>query len=192
MNLFRTLPPIYNSSGADYDPEEDEPNLEVAWPHLQLVYDFFLRFLESPDFQPNTAKRFIDQKFILNVRSRIVQARSSRRRARFQMLDLFESEDPRERDFLKTILHRIYGKFLSLRAYIRKQINNTFYKVSLVLTPLSTSCLLSSSLSTRPNGTTVSLNFSKFSAGKKDSRHCNTEHFVTSSPSVLSMALHCL
>jgi serine/threonine-protein phosphatase 2A regulatory subunit B' len=67
INLFRTLPPISNPSGADYDPEEDEPNLEVAWPHLQLVYDFFLRFLESPDFQPNTAKRYIDQKFVLNV-----------------------------------------------------------------------------------------------------------------------------
>jgi len=109
-NLFRTLPPASNPSGADYDPEEDEPNLEVAWPHLQLVYDFFLRFLESPDFQANTAKRYIDQKFVLNL------------------LELFDSEDPRERDFLKTILHRIYGKFLSLRAYIRKQINNTFYK----------------------------------------------------------------
>lgn len=47
-----------------------------------------------------------------------------------QLLDLFDSEDPRERDFLKTILHRIYGKFLGLRAYIRKQINNTFYKVN--------------------------------------------------------------
>jgi len=67
VNLFRTLPPISNPTGADYDPEEDEPNLEVAWPHLQLVYDFFLRFLESPDFQPNTAKRYIDQKFVLNV-----------------------------------------------------------------------------------------------------------------------------
>lgn len=110
INLFRTLPPVTNPSGADYDPEEDEPNLEVAWPHLQLVYDFFLRFLESPDFQPNTAKRYIDQKYVLNL------------------LELFDSEDPRERDFLKTILHRIYGKFLGLRAYIRKQINNTFYK----------------------------------------------------------------
>ena len=73
---------------------------------------------------------------------------------------LFDSEDPRERDFLKTTLHRIYGeldillifllpsfksypglgrkaaqslsfffsgKFLGLRAYIRKQINNIFY-----------------------------------------------------------------
>jgi Protein phosphatase 2A regulatory B subunit (B56 family) len=27
-----------------------------------------------------------------------------------RLLDLFDSEDPRERDYLKTILHRIYGK----------------------------------------------------------------------------------
>lgn len=44
------------------------------------------------------------------------------------MLDLFDSEDPRERDFLKTVLHRIYGKFLGLRAFIRKQINNIFLR----------------------------------------------------------------
>ncbi|XP_029648562.1 serine/threonine-protein phosphatase 2A 56 kDa regulatory subunit delta isoform isoform X3 [Octopus bimaculoides] len=109
-NLFRTLPPSSNPSGAEFDPEEDEPTLEAAWPHLQLVYEFFLRFLESPDFVPNIAKRYIDQKFVL------------------QLLELFDSEDPRERDFLKTILHRIYGKFLGLRAYIRKQINNIFYR----------------------------------------------------------------
>jgi serine/threonine-protein phosphatase 2A regulatory subunit B' len=36
-----------------------------------------------------------------------------------QMLDLFDSEDPRERDYLKTILHRIYGKFMALRGAIR-------------------------------------------------------------------------
>lgn len=34
---------------------------------LQLVYEFFLRFLESPDFQPSVAKRYIDQKFVLLV-----------------------------------------------------------------------------------------------------------------------------
>jgi len=50
-----------------------------------------------------------------------------------QLLELFDSEDPRERDFLKTILHRIYGKFLGLRAYIRKQINNIFYRYFLLL-----------------------------------------------------------
>ncbi|MEQ2252308.1 Serine/threonine-protein phosphatase 2A 56 kDa regulatory subunit gamma isoform, partial [Ilyodon furcidens] len=109
VNMFRTLPPSSNPTGAEFDPEEDEPTLEAAWPHLQLVYEFFLRFLESPDFQPNIAKKYIDQKFVM------------------QLLELFDSEDPRERDFLKTTLHRIYGKFLGLRAYIRKQINNIFY-----------------------------------------------------------------
>lgn len=44
-----------------------------------------------------------------------------------QLLELFDSEDPRERDFLKTTLHRIYGKFLNLRAFIRRSINNVFY-----------------------------------------------------------------
>ncbi|CAB1340467.1 unnamed protein product, partial [Coregonus sp. 'balchen'] len=44
------------------------------------------------------------------------------------LLELFDSEDPRERDFLKTVLHRIYGKFLGLRAFIRKQINNIFLR----------------------------------------------------------------
>ena len=61
LNMFRTLPPSSNPSGAEFDPEEDEPTLEAAWPHLQLVYEFFLRFLESPDFQPNIAKRYIGE-----------------------------------------------------------------------------------------------------------------------------------
>merc|ERR1711988_932416 len=106
-NLFRTLPP---SDNPDFDPEEDEPVLEVAWPHIQVVYEFFLRFIESPDFNTNFAKQYIDHGFVL------------------QLLELFDSEDPRERDFLKTVLHRIYGKFLGLRAFIRKQINNFFLK----------------------------------------------------------------
>ena len=99
-----------NPTGDAFDPEEDEPVLELAWPHLQIVYEFFLRFVESPDFNTNLAKRYIDQPFVLNL------------------LELFDSEDPRERDFLKTTLHRIYGKFLSLRAFIRRSINNVFFQ----------------------------------------------------------------
>nr|CDQ01076.1 BMA-PPTR-2, isoform a [Brugia malayi] len=108
-NLFRVLSPPSNPTGAEFDPDEDEPTLEAAWPHLQLVYEFFLRFLESADFQPSIAKRYIDQKFVL------------------KLIELSDSEDPRERDFLKTTLHRIYGKFLGLRAFMRKHINNIFY-----------------------------------------------------------------
>ncbi|KAI0797901.1 protein phosphatase 2A regulatory B subunit [Abortiporus biennis] len=108
-NLFRAIPPPVNPTGDAYDPEEDEPVLELAWPHLKIVYEFFLRFVESPDFNTNLAKRYIDQNFVLNL------------------LELFDSEDPRERDFLKTTLHRIYGKFLNLRAPIRRSINNVFF-----------------------------------------------------------------
>ncbi|KAF2467989.1 protein phosphatase 2A regulatory B subunit [Lindgomyces ingoldianus] len=109
-NLFRPIPPPMNPQGEAFDPEEDEPVLEVAWPHIQVVYEFFLRFIESQDFNTNIAKAYIDHSFVLNVGF------------------LFDSEDPRERDFLKTTLHRIYGKFLNLRSYIRRSINNVFFQ----------------------------------------------------------------
>ncbi|GAO16962.1 hypothetical protein UVI_02044470 [Ustilaginoidea virens] len=109
-NLFRPTPPPINPQGEAFDPEEDEPVLEVAWPHIQVVYEFFLRFIESQDFNTNIAKAYIDHSFVL------------------QLLDLFDSEDPRERDFLKTTLHRIYGKFLNLRSFIRRSINNVFFQ----------------------------------------------------------------
>ncbi|KFH43656.1 Serine/threonine-protein phosphatase 2A 56 kDa regulatory subunit delta isoform-like protein [Hapsidospora chrysogenum ATCC 11550] len=109
-NLFRPIPPPMNPQGEAYDPEEDEPVLEVAWPHIQVVYEFFLRFIESQDFNTNIAKAYIDHSFVL------------------QLLELFDSEDPRERDFLKTTLHRIYGKFLNLRSFIRRSINNVFFQ----------------------------------------------------------------
>ena len=35
--------------------------------YFQIVYELFLRFLESPDFQPSVAKKFIDQKFVMQV-----------------------------------------------------------------------------------------------------------------------------
>lgn len=35
--------------------------------YSQLVYEFLLRFLENPDFQPSIAKRNIDQRFVLQV-----------------------------------------------------------------------------------------------------------------------------
>jgi hypothetical protein len=66
-NLFRSLPPPVNPSGDAFDPDEDEPVLELAWPHLQIVYEFFLRFVESPDFNTNVAKRHIDTSFVLQA-----------------------------------------------------------------------------------------------------------------------------
>jgi len=105
-NVCRALPPATD----DFDPEEDEPVLEPAWPHLQVAYEFFLRFIVSCEVNAKTAKKYVDQRFCL------------------QLVELFDSEDPRERDYLKTILHRIYGKFMSHRSFIRRAISNVFYR----------------------------------------------------------------
>ncbi|OVA17575.1 Protein phosphatase 2A [Macleaya cordata] len=112
INLFRTLtsPPRENKVLEAFDVEEEEPLMDPAWPHLQIVYELFLRFVASPETDAKLAKRYIDHYFIL------------------RLLDLFDSEDPREREYLKTILHRIYGKFMVHRPFIRKAINNIFYR----------------------------------------------------------------
>jgi serine/threonine-protein phosphatase 2A regulatory subunit B' len=77
---------------------------------VQIVYEFLLRYVVSNDTDAKVAKKYIDQQFVL------------------KLLELFDSEDPRERDYLKTILHRIYGKFMVHRPFIRKAINNVFYR----------------------------------------------------------------
>jgi serine/threonine-protein phosphatase 2A regulatory subunit B' len=41
--------------------------MEAAWPHLQVVYEFFLRFIESQDLNVAAAKPYIDSKFVLQV-----------------------------------------------------------------------------------------------------------------------------
>ncbi|PIN18706.1 Serine/threonine protein phosphatase 2A, regulatory subunit [Handroanthus impetiginosus] len=114
VNLFRTLPSSHqvgNMLVEAYDPEDDEPITESSWPHLQIVYEFLLRFLASSETDARLAKRYIDHSFVL------------------RLLDLFDSEDQREREYLKTILHRIYGKFMVHRPFIRKAINNIFYRL---------------------------------------------------------------
>jgi serine/threonine-protein phosphatase 2A regulatory subunit B' len=108
-NLFRALPPKAEVTGGGEGSDEDDPVFEPSWPHLQIVYEFFLRFIVSSDVDLRTLKKYINGSFVLRV------------------LELFDSEDHRERDYLKTILHRIYAKFMSLRAFIRKAINNVFY-----------------------------------------------------------------
>merc|ERR1719191_2442848 len=106
-NIIRALPPSHRAPDAD----EEEPSLEQSWPHLQIVYEFFLRFVVSHDVDPKIAKKYVDQTFVL------------------KLLDLFDSEDPRERDYLKTILHRIYGKIMALRLFIRKATQNLFFRI---------------------------------------------------------------
>nr|QIA97560.1 protein phosphatase 2A [Celmisia lyallii] len=112
LNIFRCLPPSAheNTGSVGIEADEDEPYLEPSWPHLQLVYELLLRYVVSTDTDTKVAKKYIDSSFVL------------------KLLDMFDTEDPREREYLKTILHRIYGKFMVHRPFIRKSINNIFYQ----------------------------------------------------------------
>lgn len=108
INLFRPFPPSMNDNLVD--PEDEEPVLDPSWPHRQIVFEFLLRFVVSTSTDTKQMKKYVNGAFVL------------------QLLELFKSDDPRERDYLKTILHRIYGKFMSLRLFIRKAIQHVFFE----------------------------------------------------------------
>lgn len=112
INLFRAFPPNCRSrtTNSGENDNEDEPMFDPAWSHLQIVYDFFLKFVTSSSLEAKIAKKYVNHSFILRI------------------VDLFESEDPRERDSLKAILHRIYGKFMIHRPFIRKCISNVLQR----------------------------------------------------------------
>ncbi|OVA15948.1 Protein phosphatase 2A [Macleaya cordata] len=107
-NLFRPLPPSSNPSTTS-DSTEDEDPITIptpSWPHLQIVYSILLWLIINSD--PKTLRCYIDHSFLLN------------------MLLLFQSEDPRERESLKNTYHRIYSKFTFYRSFMRKSMINVF------------------------------------------------------------------
>lgn len=110
INLFRVFPPKSRSNCTGGETEDEEPVFDPAWSHLQIVYELLLRFISYNSLDTKVAKKYIDHSFIL------------------RLLELFDSEDPRERDCLKTILHRIYGKFMVHRPVIRKAVSNIIYR----------------------------------------------------------------
>ncbi|XP_059654917.1 serine/threonine protein phosphatase 2A 57 kDa regulatory subunit B' beta isoform-like [Cornus florida] len=107
-NLFRPLPPPCNKSGTCFLPDDEDlaTTPTMAWPHLQIVYDVLLRLVIS--MEAKALRDYIDQPFLVNL------------------LSLFQSEDPRERESLKNVYHRIYSKFTFYRSFMRKAMNDVF------------------------------------------------------------------
>jgi len=64
------------------------------------VYELLLRYIVSSDTDAKVAKQYVNHQFIL------------------KFLNLFDSEDPRERDYLKTILHRYVSFFSFVRLFV--------------------------------------------------------------------------
>ena len=110
QNIIRAFPPIPALARVPMIGDDINDTLyESAWPHLELVYQIFQRFLESSLMDPNQFVQYIDPPFI----------------AKF--LGQFNSTDQRERDALKMVLHRMYLKFVQQRPLIRQAIQHVFY-----------------------------------------------------------------
>ena len=110
-NIFRPLP-IVKKQGAAGEmgmQDDDEVIFDPSWPHLQPVYEFFLQLIVNDSAEIKCLKTFITHKFIQ------------------EFLELFDSEEPKEREYLKNILHRLYAKLVPRRKMIRKAITDTFY-----------------------------------------------------------------
>ncbi|KAM7258930.1 hypothetical protein ACFE04_014671 [Oxalis oulophora] len=107
FNLFRPLPPPSNWIPGDFPNDEDfASNPSPLWPHLQIIYEILLWIIINID--PDILRNHVNNQFLLNL------------------LALFQSEDPRERDCLKNIYHRIYSKCTIYRFFMRKSMKDVF------------------------------------------------------------------
>lgn len=109
-NILRALPHNSPMDGI-IEVEDDEPYYEPAWPHLQLVYELLRKFVMSSVTDNPGAREAISIGFVTGL------------------VEMFQSEDPRERDYLKTIVHRLYGKIMPLRVHIRHAMVDMFHRV---------------------------------------------------------------
>ncbi|KAK3006548.1 hypothetical protein RJ639_017703 [Escallonia herrerae] len=108
-NLFRPLPPPCNTTAIYILPDDDDDLIAApaaVWPHLQILYDILLRLVMNTDAK--ALRDYIDHSFLQSL------------------LALFQSEDPRERESLKNVYHRVYSKFTFYRSFMRKAMNDVF------------------------------------------------------------------
>ncbi len=108
-NIFRPLPIVKKQGLAgESGMDDEEVILDPSWPHLLPVYEFFLQLIISEAVDMKSLRTYISHKFIQ------------------EFLELLDSEEPKEREYLKNILHRLYAKLVPRRKMIRKAITDTF------------------------------------------------------------------
>lgn len=108
-NIFRPLP-IVKKQGLSGETglDDEEILVDPSWTHLQPVYELFLQLIISEQLDLKILRGFITPKFVS------------------EFLELFDTEEPKEREYLKNILHRLYSKLVPRRKLIRKGITDLF------------------------------------------------------------------
>ena len=109
-NIFRPLPNVKKSKLAFAETGiEQEEEVDPSWPHLQGIYEFFLQLIINEAADVKSLKVYVTPQFVQ------------------EFLELFDSEEGVERDYLKNILHKLYAKLVPRRKMIRKAINEWFF-----------------------------------------------------------------
>ena len=92
-NIFRPLPNVKKSNlGFSETGIDQEEEMDPAWPHLQGIYEFFLQLVINESVEVHSLKVYVTPQFVQ------------------EFLELFDSEESVERDYLKNILHKLYAK----------------------------------------------------------------------------------
>lgn len=92
-NIFRPLPNIQKKNlGFSETGIEQEDEVDPVWPHIQGVYELFLQLVVNEAVDVKSLKVYITPQFVQ------------------EFLELFDSEESFERDYLKNILHKLYAK----------------------------------------------------------------------------------
>ena len=89
--------------------ERAEYEIEAAWPHILGIYEILLTLLISESVEYRSLKVYMTPYFVE------------------RLLELFDSGEPVQRNFLKIILHKLYIRAIGRRKMIRKAISNCFY-----------------------------------------------------------------
>jgi serine/threonine-protein phosphatase 2A regulatory subunit B' len=109
LNIFRPLP---SKKASELDAMEGDnealESMDKGWSTLEVVYEIFINVIKHNAISESILKHFLTESFIQS------------------WLDLFESSNNEERDYMKRIIHKLYQKVVKRRKHFRKMFNNQF------------------------------------------------------------------
>ncbi|ETO32701.1 protein phosphatase 2a, regulatory subunit [Reticulomyxa filosa] len=121
LNLFRTLPYQYRPPSLmffhDEFFEKETSYEDPSWRHLKLIYDLTWRVISTANVTPQIMEKYMPGSFLQ------------------KLVELFASDDTRERSYLMMILHKIYARCLKLRAHIVDLMSTYLYRIIHSLDP---------------------------------------------------------
>ncbi len=117
-NLLRSLPP--SLADETFDPLEDDPPMDPSWLHIEVAYEMTFQLLCCDMLVLTTdsasGKRTFGEGAITCFDKSFVRG----------LLVNFTAEDPRERNAVKRLLHRLYSRMTKMRSFVRQEIASQF------------------------------------------------------------------